>query len=157
MNRKTFVLGLALTVVTTPAPAAGIPLPGHRPKNLSSDAFQFVLQQLRRIKQFDLKTLGIPLAKSLRLAGAFGDPAHPFGLDAVSPKDMETMLAWYHERLPDWKVSFHFKGKTATLTSPRSAGTKVTILNCSGGTYQLYPCGSVVRFYNTPPVPPAAP
>jgi hypothetical protein len=87
--------------------------------------------------------------KSLRLAGYSGDAANPETLTAVSPKDMETMLAWYRKHLHGWKLSDHVKGRTATLTpTPENNGVRVTVTESLGGTYQLFPCGSVVRFYD---------
>lgn len=151
MNCKNFtilILGLAFITATPLGLAKTIPLPDHKPKSISPEGFKFVRQQLANMKQFDLDKLGIPLEKSLRLAGGGGNPAKVAKwLDAVSKKHMETMLAWYHKRLPGWKLSDHTKGKTATLTSPKHAGVKITFMRCIGGTYQLYTCGSMVRFY----------
>ncbi len=143
------VLGLVCIATTPLALAKTIPLPEHRPKSVSPEAFKFVRQHLKTIKQFDLNKLGIPLEKSLHLAGGAGDPAKVAKqLSAVSPKKMEDMLTWYRKHLPRWKLSNHTKGATATLTSPKDSGVRVTVTKCLGGSYQLFPCGSVVRFYD---------
>lgn len=147
---KFLVFGLAFIAATPSALAKSIPLPDHRPKSVSPETFKFVRQQLKTIKQFDLDKLGIPLEKSLRLAGGGGNPAKVANwLSAVTPKKIEPMLAWYRKHLPGWKLSDHTKGATATLSSPKHAGAKITFMRCLGGTYQLYPCGSVVRFYRS--------
>lgn len=151
MNRKSIIVLVMAMMFNLPlvsAFAASIPLPTHKPKNVSAQTFKFVRQQLETIKQFDLDKLGIPVEKSLYLAGYSGDVAKPQTLTAVSPKDMETMLDWYLKHLHGWKLSDHVKGRTATLTSPRNKGVRVTVTKSLGGSYQLFPCGSVVRFYD---------
>lgn len=153
MNKKfvwMLVLIQVLIAIAPMAMAGGIPLPDHRPKGISQDGFKFMRQQLAGIKQFDLASMGIPVEKSLRLAGASGDPSHPFTLDAVSPRKMEAMLGWYRSRLSDWKLTDHTKGSSATLTSTKRSGDRIVIMRCSGGKFQLYTCGSVVRIYKMP-------
>lgn len=144
------VLSQALIVVSPIALAGSIPLPSHPPKGISQESFKFMRQQLATIKQFDLESMGIPVERSLRLAGASGDPSHPFALDAVSPRKMEAMLGWYRNHLPNWKLTDHTKGSSATLTSTLQSGNRVVVMRCIDGTFQLYTCGSVVRIYKMP-------
>jgi hypothetical protein len=152
MNRKSIivlVLAMLFNLSLVPVFATTIPLPTHKPKTVSPQAFKFVRQQLTTIKQFDLDKLGIPVEKSLRLAGYSGDMTKPDTLTAVSPEDMESMLAWYRMHLHGWKLSDHAMGRTATLISPsEKKGVRVTVTKCLGGSYQLFQCKSFVRFYN---------
>lgn len=153
MNKRFFcklVLSQALVAVAPMVMAGGIPLPSHPPRGISRNSFKFMRQQLATIKQFDLSAMGIPVERSLRLAGASGDPSHPFALDAVSPKSMEGMLEWYRNQLPNWTLTDHTKDSSATLTSMVHSGDRVVIMRCPGGTFQLYTCGSVVRIYKMP-------
>lgn len=153
MNAKTLTMALFSLVMFAATPwvlAATIPLPDHRPGNISPEVFNFMRHTLASIKQFDLGKLGIPVEKSLRLAGGASKTSHSmaFMLDAISPKKMEPMLAWYRKRLPGWKLSEHYAGRLGTLISPKDDGVKISIMPCIGGTYQIFPCGSHVRFYN---------
>lgn len=153
MNKRyvwMLLLSEALIAVAPMAMAGSIPLPSRPPKGVSQSSFKFMRQQLAGIKQFDLTAMGIPVERSLRLAGAAGDPSHPFVLDAVSPRNMESMLGWYRNQLPGWRVTHHTKGAAATLTSMQQSGYRVVIMRCIDGTFQLYACGSVVRIYKMP-------
>ena len=125
-----------------------IPVPTHGPKTMPPEAFKMVHDHLKTIKQFDLKALGIPVEQSLRLAGAVGNPANPGVLVAVSPKKVETLVRWYQHRLHGWKLEGHVPGKSASF-KPANGPAKVTVSVCLDGSYQLFRCASVVRFYRS--------
>lgn len=154
MNRRSIAIlsaAMALQLSLGAASAATIPLPEHRPETVAPEAFKLARNQLASVRQFDLGKLGIPVEKSLRLAGYAGQSVSKvWMLDAVSPKEMETLLAWYRQRLPGWRLSDHVKGSVATLASPKRSGVHITFARCLGGSFQLFPCGSVVRFYAPP-------
>ena len=145
---------LLATLVLPLAFATHIPLPSHRPKGVSAQMYGLMMQNVKKVKQFDLAKLGIPLEPSLRLVGEEKGPmAH--GLQAVSPKSLPAMLAWYQKHLPAWKtlgarpgVQAFLAPKGSTLGDVfRHTHPSLRIAACRGGKYLLLPCGSMVTFY----------
>ena len=128
--------------------STGIPLPTHGPKDMPPRAFKMVHDHLKSIKQFDLAKLGIPLEKSLRLAGSVDGRKGTRVLVAVSPKKVETLVRWYQHRLHGWKLEGHVPGKAASFM-PTKGPAKVSVSVCLDGSYQLFRCASVVRFYRS--------
>lgn len=146
---------LLATLVLPIAFATHIPLPSHPPKGMSRAAFKMDLQNLKTSKQFDLSKLGIPLEKSLRFAESVDMGGGLLMMAAVSPKKVETLDAWYEKHLHGWKVIEHDKGELVRLvpngtTKAEAASYErpmVTIAKCAGGSFELFPCGTTVRFY----------
>ncbi len=149
------------TLVLPLAFATHIPLPSHRPKGVSAQTYGLMMQNLKKVKQFDLAKLGIPVESSLRLVGEEEGPL-THQLIAASPKSLPAMLAWYQKHLPGWEtlgaragVQAFLAPKGSTLRDVfRHTRPTLRVAACRRGRYLFLPCASTVTFYKPKAHPP---